>query len=384
MNRTTSVLEPLSGAQRILGQIGSSASGPTLLVCCGIHGNEPAGVLAVRRVFEKLGRDDRDLHGRFIAVAGNLAALEERRRFVDRDLNRMWLESDVERLSRTKQPTCSEEQEMLELLAVIEQELEDDAGRVVFLDLHSTSANGPPFCCLGDTLPNRTIAMALGLPVILGLEETIDGGLLEYLNNRGCRTVGVEGGQHDDPHTVDRLEAAIWITLATAGLIDEKTEPAVAASRERLRRDTAGLPPVVEILHRHSITEADLFRMLPGFGSFQPIQAGEILARDRSGEIRSLLTGRVLLPLYQGQGNDGFFLGRDVRPFWLRLSRLLRRAHLQWLLRVMPGVQRHPTVEDALLVDPKIARFQVTNLFHLFGYRKCRPLGERLMFSRRR
>ena len=90
-----------------------------------------------------------------------------------------------------------------------------------------------------------------------------------------------------------------------------------------------------------------------------------------------------MLPLYRGQGDDGFFLGRDVKPFWLRLSALLRRLELQSLVLLLPGVRRHPDNVDSLLVDRSVARWQVSNVFHLFGYRRCRPESDYLVFSRR-
>jgi succinylglutamate desuccinylase len=92
----------------------------------------------------------------------------------------------------------------------------------------------------------------------------------------------------------------------------------------------------------------------------------------------------VLLPLYQGQGEDGFFLCRDVHPLWLRLARWLRRLRLDALLPLLPGVSRHREQPDALLVDPGVARLLVREVFHLFGYRHCRPAAGRLVFTRRR
>jgi len=42
------------------------------------------------------------------------------------------------------------------------------------------------------------------------------------------------------------------------------------------------------------------------------VRAGTLLARDKAGEIRAREDGIVVMPLYQGQGEDGFFLGRAV------------------------------------------------------------------------
>jgi succinylglutamate desuccinylase len=42
------------------------------------------------------------------------------------------------------------------------------------------------------------------------------------------------------------------------------------------------------------------------------VAAGTLLARDDGGEIRAPFDGLLLMPLYQAQGSDGFFLGREV------------------------------------------------------------------------
>jgi succinylglutamate desuccinylase len=54
--------------------------------------------------------------------------------------------------------------------------------------------------------------------------------------------------------------------------------------------------------------------MEPGFRNFQSVSAGKLLARDHHGEVRAPLSGILLLPLYQAQGEDGFFLIREVTP----------------------------------------------------------------------
>ena len=75
---------------RELGSWDSGRPGPTLLVTGGVHGNEPAGVHALRRVLAALGDVGPRSCGRFVALAGNLPALAAGRRFLSRDLNRGW------------------------------------------------------------------------------------------------------------------------------------------------------------------------------------------------------------------------------------------------------------------------------------------------------
>ena len=91
----------------------------------------------------------------------------------------------------------------------------------------------------------------------------------------------------------------------------------------------------------------------------------------------------LLLPLYQGLGDDGFFLGAEVRPFWLGVSAFIRRLRLPRLATLLPGVRPHPVERDTLIVNTRVARFYPLDLFHLFGYRKRRWIGRELVVTRR-
>jgi succinylglutamate desuccinylase len=367
--------------QRRLGRYTSGRPGPTVVVCGGLHGNEPAGALAAQNVLERLERDRPPLEGELLAVAGNLAALAAGRRYLAVDLNRAWRADHVHAV-RNGGPRNPEEEELGALLEVFDS-ITEDAPLILF-DLHTTSGDSPPFTIMSDTLRNRRIALALPPTAILGLEETVDGTLLEYLTERGHTAVVVEAGQHDAPESVAIHEAVIWMGLAAAGALRPLDIPDYAAHRARLRAASRGLPRVVELRHRHPVAEADGFRMEPGYRGLQPVAQGELLGYDRRGEVRAPRRGRIVLPLYQELGDDGFFLVRSVSRFWLGLSSLLRRLRLGRMLPWFPGVEAHPEQPNALRVDPKVARWLVVEVFHLFGYRRRRPEGDHLVFSRRR
>jgi hypothetical protein len=139
----------------------------------------------------------------------------------------------------------------------------------------------------------------------------------------------------------------------------------------------------LELRHRHPVGPGDAFRMEPGFVNFQPVRTGQLLARDRGGEIRSPSRGRVLMPLYQAQGEDGFFLVREFSPFWLRLSRMLRRLRLDRVVHWLPGVRRHPTQVDTYRINRRVARWFALEIFHLLGFRRHGEDAEGLTVSRR-
>ncbi len=368
---------------RVLCDVDGGRPGPLFLILGGMHGNEPSGVLAAQRLARRLADSPVPIHGRILALAGNLEALRRGVRYVDRDLNRMWAASELDDARAGRDGDGVHELvERRALLAAVEDAIASAGDRVVFLDLHSTSADGAPFSLIGDTLANRGIAFEYPVPVILGLEERVEGALLEYFGERGHIAIGFEAGEHTRATTVDHHEACIWMTLAAAGAVP-KDDPFVAECRDRLRAATHGLPEVVEIRHRHHVDPEDAFVMLPGFENFDAVSKGDLLAQDKEGDVRSPEDGRVLLPLYQGQGQDGFFLGREVRRFWLGVSRVLRKVHLEVLLPLLPGIRRHPERPRDFLADPRVARLWTVEVFHLLGFRKCRPIAGKLHFSRR-
>lgn len=368
--------------ERILGTHGSDDGGPLVVCVGGIHGNEPSGVAALERIISRLEARQPAFHGRLIAVAGNLPALRADRRFIDRDLNRGW---NVRRVSAViERPATSEDLEQAALLAVLVPVIRAATDDVYLLDLHTTSSTSPPFVTLSDTLETRAFAARLGLPLVLGIEEEIDA-LVDYLSGFGAVAVGIEAGRHDDPTSIDIHEAALWLALAVAGCLAEDSDIAdFEACRRRLAEARRDLPGVFEVIYRRAITPIDAFRMTPGFDNFTPVKAGEIVAHDILGPVPVPMSGRLFLPLYQAQGDDGYFLVRSIRPVWLGISRVLRRLGVPKLLPLLPGVRRATGRRDTLIVSRRIARWLVNEVFHLLGYRRVRETARHVVFRGRR
>ncbi len=368
---------------RVIGQIKGGA-GPVVVVVGGMHGNEPAGAFAGQDVVTEIERRGLTLAGELLVLSGNRAAMALDARFQVSDLNRRWTRARVTALdAQDPAQDDAEDAEQRELLAHLRHaEARAPLGLVV-LDLHTTSGAGPPFVIMSDTLRNRRVAFALPIATILGLEETIDGTLLTYASEQGHVGLGVETGQHRDALSRHLHRSVIWVSLVSTGVLRAEQVPDLATHQQALRTAAGGAPRVVELLCRHGVTPADQFVMRPGYSGFQPVAEGEHLADSATGPVLSPTDGLILMPLYQPQGSDGFFLVRRVRPVWLTLGAWLRRARLHWVLPLLPGVSRHPDRADTLLVDPRIARLWVRQVFHLLGYRKAREEDGRQVFTRR-
>ena len=115
---TAAAPAPVAPARREIGRVDRGAPGPTVLVMAGVHGNEPAGVHAALRVLAALDARAVPVRGRVVALAGNLPALAEGRRFLARDLNRGWgaaaLAALRERPAAARSPEDGQQAELLE------------------------------------------------------------------------------------------------------------------------------------------------------------------------------------------------------------------------------------------------------------------------------
>ncbi len=307
--------------KHIIGRHIGTEPGPLFLCMAGMHGNEPAGVQALETVFALLDREPLvnphfEYKGRLLGLVGNWRAFSEGKRFIVKDLNRQWTPENVLRI-RSAEPAQldSEDQDLLEILQLVEAEIADcQPTQVVLLDLHTTSASGGIFAIATDSAESIRIASSLHAPVITGLMRGIRGTTLHYFTNENFRVpiaaAAFEAGQHQDPLSVNRSIAAIINCMRSIGAV----HPDDVENRhdEILVEYSKNLPKIADLIKVHSIKAGDDFEMRPGYRNFQPVVKGELLAHDRHGEILSPADAMILMPLYQPQGSDGFFLVKQV------------------------------------------------------------------------
>jgi hypothetical protein len=309
---------------RVVARLRSEVAGPTLIVVAGMHGNEPAGLIASGRAVEAVTRAGGLARGELVVLAGNRRALARGVRFVQRDLNRQWSEERVAELREAgSNPAVvlgPEDREQLELAEALEEVLAAARGRVYVVDLHTTSAEGIPFALIGDHLRHRSFALGLPLPLLLGLTGTLGGTLTDWLSLRRCVAVAVEGGAHGSERSAVHHEAVFLLACLGAGLVEAASLAGLQSLRAQLASAWRDLPRAIRVHHRHAITAADRFVMEPGFANVQRVAAGTLLARDARGEIRAPRAEVLVMPLYQKLGDEGFFFGREIPGFLFGLG----------------------------------------------------------------
>lgn len=310
--------------ERIIGSYTEDRKGPLLVCLAGIHGNETAGIEALRLLFTLIENEPKvnpqfEFHGRMIGIAGNLKALRKKQRYLHRDLNRLWTKERVHHILQTPvHQLDAEEEEIYEILKVINREIKEyQPSKLVVLDLHTTTATGGIFTITADDHESVAMGTELHAPVVKGLIRSLKGTTLHYFNrlNIGIPTVAVtfESGQHEDPLSVNRAIAATINCMRTSGCV--QAEHVENRHDALLIEYSRGLPKIADLIMRHSVEEGDEFVMEPGYKNFQRVQKGELLAKDQNGPIYAAEDGSILMPLYQKQGDDGFFLIRTVEKF---------------------------------------------------------------------
>lgn len=300
--------QSLTEIPRIIGKYKGEEKGPLLFVTAGVHGNEPSGVYALLRVFEELQRTKPAMKGTIVGVTGNQKALQLNKRFIDEDLNRTWTQENIE----DKKTETHEQKEMFEIIKVLEQHPEEQYTQRYFLDCHTTSSASVPYISVQEVHDNDPWAHKFPTYIIRGFSDIVYGCIDHYLSRIGITGFVFEAGQHISTEAIENHEGMIWLALKEACNLDLATISTYPQCVDRFVQDNSPEQKTFEIIYRHGLDDAHAFKMEAGFENFQKIKKGQLLAVDKGREIKSQWDARIFMPLYQAQGNDGFFVVKEV------------------------------------------------------------------------
>ncbi|WP_298550453.1 succinylglutamate desuccinylase/aspartoacylase family protein [uncultured Algibacter sp.] len=365
---------------RILGKIEGIKPGPTVVFFGGIHGNETSGVFALKDALA--GINNTYVKGTIYGISGNLKALKENKRYIENDLNRLWTKQQIQKI-RNKTVLNEDELELVELFNLLNDILETNTSPFYFIDLHTTSSKTLPFITINDALINRKFSEQFPVPIVLGIEEYLNGPLLSYINQMGYVSLGFESGQHDDFSAITNSIAFVYLTLVYSGVLKEEAVINFSKYHEQLKQHAKNKNAVFEVIYLYKIEKKEHFKMLNGFKSFERIKKGTKLAISNAVEISAPFTGSIFMPLYQKRGAEGFFIIKPIKPILLKISAVLRRLKTDTLLAWLPGVSWVNKTEGSLQVNLTIAKFLAKPLFHLLGYRNRQITNTHLMLNNR-
>lgn len=307
--------------KRVIGSIEGNEKGPLLILLGAIHGNEPAGVKAIDYIIkmlqvEPITNPGFSMKGKIIGLIGNRRAFAQKERFIDLDLNRHWLTSTINKINtHPKENLLTEEKEIKELYGQIMSSINRyKPSNTVLLDIHTTSSFGGIFVIPGDSHKSLEIAKDMNAPVVNGLLNGVTGTTMHFFNKKvtglNIDAITFEAGQHTEVLSVNRAIAAIINCMKSIKMV--RYEDVENIHNEILIKYSEGLPKVTEIIFKYSLNKGEYFKMVPGFRNFEVVKKNTLLAHNNEGEVRAPHDGRLLMPLYQKLGSEGFFIVKEV------------------------------------------------------------------------
>ena len=296
--------EILAFEDRILGNYHSGEKGKTIVFMCGIHGNELSGKKALKKIFSYLENNKIDIIGNIIGVQGNLKAIEKKERYIDIDLNRIWTKKIIDEVKKGKIKDVYEYKELIKIHDIMDVILKKKKKKdVIIIDLHNTSSASGLFTVINNTKDFK-LASAIQIPVITKLFNKVKGSFSQYYNSKNISTIVFEGGAIGDPASTNNHEIGIFKILESCGVIKKEDTPNFITNQSNSKNKKN----LYKVKYIHLISESDNFLMKPNVINFQNVKKGEVLGSDKNGDVISPFDGKILMPLYQEQGREGFYI----------------------------------------------------------------------------
>lgn len=258
--------------------IDSRKTGPSVVLLAGIHGNEPAGILAFREL-KKL----KIIRGKIQLIYGNIRAIQRKKRFIDSDLNRLFR---LKNKLIQKQINSYEYQRSREIMPLLDR-------ADILLDIHSTSKKTLPFVICGLNAVNIVSCFPFNIRCY-GFDKTYPGSTSYYMNTKkGKIGIGIECGQHNDKLAAHRAITCVKILLSRLKMIRGK--------KYKIKKQK--IYKALEIY----ITKTDKFKLEKNFKNFENINNGQLIATDGNDKIISRKNQFILFAKDRHKkGEEGF------------------------------------------------------------------------------
>ncbi len=273
---------------------GTDREGPRILFFGAIHGDEPCGTKALKKLVDQFSTGKlKVLKGSVTIVpVCNPKAFSEKVRYCEENLNRIF--------TYHPNPKTDEAKLANELASAVDQ-------CDMLVDIHSTSARSAPFVFLDyESEANRQLVTATGMSNVLAgwieLYEKIgksdsqktsyDTG--HYAHEKGKVSATIECGQHNSVSAFKAAYSSAINVLRHFGVIGGKTKKAPAQKVIRLD----------QIYYRDAVGDV----LLKKWKNFEPVSSGQAIGRREGGTVVSApYDGYVVMPKQNPKIGDEWF-----------------------------------------------------------------------------
>ncbi len=258
-------------------------NGSLLAVFAGIHGNETAGVLALKRAIEAL----EIARGTVSFVFANPPAISSDKRQIEKNLNRCFLKNNT--------GTAWEDHRARELMGLLDH---CDA----LLDLHASfSAKSTPFIIAEPEA--FAIAKTLDFKIVsFGWDKLQPGAADGYMHNLRKPALCLECGAIGD--SVNNVELAYGSIIAFLNFFGCLKIKLPLPSRQQAFNEVT--KPIIKLTEQFAFTEP--------FNDFNKLSEGEIFAVDAVIEYRANKDELIIFPNPAAKvGEEACYIGKKIK-----------------------------------------------------------------------
>lgn len=255
--------------------------GPTVAIFAGVHGNERAGVYALKELIETLTIKS----GKVFLVFANPPAIKSNVRMLEKNLNRCFYKGN--------DGNAWEDVRARQLMSLLDK---CDA----LLDLHMFYDEGEPFIiCENDSIE---IAKIFDVSIIsTNWTEVEPGGTDGYMHKMGKVGICLECGPiSKSKECAPYAKNAVYQLLAYYKIIEEDIKH-------------SSIDKTIVKAEKAIYKSSNAFKLLPGFKNFDQLSEGQVIAKD--GDI-SLVANKnqcIIFPHYNARvDEEAYIIGRVV------------------------------------------------------------------------
>jgi len=282
------------------------------------HGDEVGPMPALLDAMRDLAAGTLRFGGTVHFVLGNPEAALAGRRFLERDLNRVFVDPDIV----AGGPNTHEAKRARALMPILD-------GCALFIDFHQTSQPSarpfysypwrPDWAAWTRAIGGATAwtTRSAGAVFVAGMRCTD-----EYVRDNGGMGMTLELGQRgftDSARARARDEIRRALSLVDALAAGETTLEAAAAAQPA--------PELFAAVHAQALSDP-MMALAPGWESFAPVRAGQLVSAPGTPEVRATHDGALLFPVYPDRDDQGAVV--EPRP--------------QTLFRIIQQVTEDPAV----------------------------------------
>ena len=258
-----------------------------LIISSIIHGNEVGSLPAVVKLVESLRSGALSFGGKITILLGNPEAARCNVRFLESDLNRMFLPNEL---------STHESQRASELIPLLEQ-------GDFLIDFHQTILHTlQPFYICPVTSEGMLWARALALTNALvdatpeNLSQSTTRCADEFMYERGLPALTIELSEKGFNSSAEELT---WRACTRAVELIERLSKSETTLEEAALKEPSLKLYTTKI---RSVYPSPHHMLRPGLSNFTPVKQGELLSAENHPELRAEHDGLLLFPKYPPDG----------------------------------------------------------------------------------